>query len=65
MEDAPAGIKAGIAAGCKVIGLVTSHTLDTVLAAGPTWVVRDLTSVRLDRMESGQQILRISDTLAA
>ena len=47
LEDAPAGIRAGKAAGCKVIGLVTSHTVEEVLAAGPDWIVRDLSSVRL------------------
>lgn len=47
LEDAPAGIRAGKAAGCKVIGLVTSHSVEEVLAAGPDWVVRDLESVRV------------------
>ena len=28
LEDSPAGIQAGKAAGCKVIGLVTTHTLE-------------------------------------
>ena len=27
LEDSPAGIRAGKAAGCKVLGLVTSHTV--------------------------------------
>src|SRR5690348_5938744 len=30
LEDSPAGIASGKAAGCKVIGLVTSHTLEQV-----------------------------------
>ncbi|KAG7101807.1 Glycerol-1-phosphate phosphohydrolase 1 like protein [Verticillium longisporum] len=38
LEDAPAGIRAGKAAGCKVIGLVTSHTVDQVAAAEPDWI---------------------------
>ncbi|KAK4101682.1 HAD-like protein, partial [Parathielavia hyrcaniae] len=47
LEDSPAGIRAGKAAGCKVLAVVTSHTAEQVLAAGPDWVVRDLASVRL------------------
>jgi glycerol 3-phosphatase-1 len=47
LEDSPAGIRAGKAAGCKVLGLVTSHTAEQVVSAGPDWVVRDLASVRL------------------
>ncbi|KAK5652550.1 hypothetical protein OQA88_10311 [Cercophora sp. LCS_1] len=47
LEDSPAGIRAGKAAGCKVLGLVTSHTAEQVLSAEPDWVVRDLSSVRL------------------
>lgn len=46
-EDSPAGIRSGKAAGCKVIGLVTSHTIEQVLSAEPDWVVRDLSSVKL------------------
>ncbi|KAK4212506.1 HAD-like protein [Rhypophila decipiens] len=46
-EDSPAGIRSGKEAGCKVIGLVTSHTVEQVLSAEPDWVVRDLSSVRL------------------
>lgn len=47
LEDSPAGIQAGKAAGCKVLGLVTSHTVEQVVAAGPDWVVRDLSGVRV------------------
>lgn len=47
LEDSPAGIKAGKAAGCKVLGLVTSHTLEQVREAEPDWVVRDLESIKV------------------
>ncbi|KAH9218482.1 HAD-like domain-containing protein [Leptodontidium sp. 2 PMI_412] len=47
LEDSPAGIKAGKAAGCKVLGLVTSHTVEQVVGAGPDWVVKDLASVKV------------------
>ena len=47
LEDSPAGIRSGKEAGCKVIGVVTSHTVEQVLSAEPDWVVRDLSSVRV------------------
>ncbi|EGO52754.1 hypothetical protein NEUTE1DRAFT_91412 [Neurospora tetrasperma FGSC 2508] len=65
LEDAPAGIRAGKAAGCKVIGLVTSHTVEQVLEAGPDWVVRDLGSVKFVPESSGEGkvTLEIRDAL--
>lgn len=47
LEDSPAGIKAGKAAGCKVLAVVTSHTVEQVLAAEPDWIVKDLESVKV------------------
>src|SRR5262245_22014119 len=47
LEDSPAGIRAGKEAGCRVLGLVTSHTLGQVVEAGPDWVVRDLRDVKV------------------
>lgn len=46
LEDSPAGIRAGKQAGCKVLAVVTSHTVQQVVGAGADWVVRDLASVR-------------------
>lgn len=50
LEDSPAGIKAGKAAGCKVVGLVTSHTVEQVVGAGPDWVIKDLDSLKMVRI---------------
>jgi len=44
-EDSPAGCKAGKAAGCKVIGLATTHSIAQLKATRPDWIVRDLCSV--------------------
>ncbi|KAL2154199.1 hypothetical protein VTH82DRAFT_2875 [Thermothelomyces myriococcoides] len=63
LEDSPAGIRAGKAAGCKVLAVVTSHTVEQVLGAGPDWVVRDLSSVRLVGVEGGRVTLEIRDAL--
>ncbi|RYP53455.1 hypothetical protein DL768_001600 [Monosporascus sp. mg162] len=65
LEDSPAGIKAGKAAGCKVLGLVTSHTAEQVVAAGPDWVVRDLSSVRMVQCDGNSVMLQISDALVS
>ena len=46
LEDAPAGIRAGKAAGYKVIGLTTTHSIEQVKEAGADWIVKDLSSVR-------------------
>ncbi|KIP08522.1 hypothetical protein PHLGIDRAFT_117147, partial [Phlebiopsis gigantea 11061_1 CR5-6] len=47
IEDAPAGIRAGRAAGCKVIAVCTSHTRQQLLDSGarPDYIVEDLTRV--------------------
>ncbi|OAA61284.1 glycerol-3-phosphate phosphatase [Niveomyces insectorum RCEF 264] len=68
LEDAPAGIRAGKAAGCKVLGLLTSHTAREVIDAGPDWIVRDLTAVRVMNVERKSNnvvrtTLEISNTL--
>ncbi|KAG7419076.1 2-deoxyglucose-6-phosphate phosphatase 2 [Fusarium oxysporum f. sp. rapae] len=63
LEDSPAGIRAGRAAGCKVLGLVTSHTVEQVIAAEPDWVVRDLSSVKVLRSEGGKVTIEISNAL--
>lgn len=46
-EDAPAGVRAGKAAGCMVLGLATTHDRARLKDAGADWVVQDLTSVEL------------------
>ena len=63
LEDSPAGIRSGKAAGCKVLGLVTSHTVDQVVAAEPDWVVKDLESVKVVGYEGGKVTLEISGAL--
>ncbi|KAB5580108.1 HAD-like domain-containing protein [Coniochaeta sp. 2T2.1] len=61
LEDSPAGIRAGKEAGCLVLGLVTSHTLEQVRAAEPDWVVKDLESVKLVKSDDGSVTLEIRD----
>jgi len=63
LEDSPAGIAAGKAAGCKVLAVVTSHTVDQVLAAQPDWIVKDLRSVKVARHSQAGVELEILDAL--
>jgi len=45
VEDAPSGVGAGIAAGCRVLGVLGTHTEDELRAAGASWIVRSLEDV--------------------
>lgn len=63
LEDSPAGIRAGKAAGCKVLGLVTSHKAEQVKNADPDWVVRDLDSVKVVGWQDGIVTLEIRNGL--
>ncbi|KAI1635169.1 haloacid dehalogenase-like hydrolase [Biscogniauxia mediterranea] len=67
LEDSPAGIRSGKAAGCKVLAVVTSHTVEQVAAAEPDWIVQDLRSVKMVECSKGghgrRVTLRISDGL--
>jgi glycerol 3-phosphatase-1 len=64
LEDSPAGIRAGKAAGCKVLGVVTSHTVEQVQQAGPDWIVRDLRSLRILRNGVDGVVVEIDNGLA-
>jgi sugar-phosphatase len=57
IEDAPSGVGAGVAAGCRVLGVLGTHSAENLRAAGARWVVRTLESVRA---ESGADGLRVS-----
>ena len=62
LEDSPAGIRAGKDAGCKVLGIASTHTAGQVKAAGADWVVEDLKSVVVSKTdEDGTVTLKISN----
>lgn len=42
VEDAPSGIRAGVAAGSRVLAVCTSHTRAQLEGHGATWIVDDL-----------------------
>lgn len=57
IEDAPAGIRAGKAAGCSVLALATTHDVERLRDAGADWIVKDLDSIRvLGKKDDGWRI---------
>jgi len=63
LEDAPSGIKAGKAAGYKVLALATTHSLDKLRAAGADWIVEDLRSLKVHSVVDGKVQVEISNAL--
>jgi mannitol-1-/sugar-/sorbitol-6-phosphatase len=57
VEDAPSGVRAGVAAGCTVLGVEGTHAPEELLAAGARWVVPSLAQVRL---QSADRLLTLS-----
>ena len=53
VEDAPAGIGAGLAAGCRVLGVLGTHNLTELRAAGANWVVQTLRDVHAEVRPEG------------
>src|SRR6185437_7152349 len=47
-EDAPSGVRAGVAAGCKVLGVLGTHSAEELREAGANWIVSSLTKVRAE-----------------
>lgn len=59
IEDSPAGIEAGKAAGCKVIGLLTSHTYEQIAGSAPDWILQDLQSLKVRRNADGKIVVEM------
>lgn len=62
LEDAPAGVRSGKAAGFKVVALATTHDISTLQAAGADWIVKDMRSVRFVKYD-GKVSVEIRDAL--
>ncbi|OZJ04236.1 hypothetical protein BZG36_04232, partial [Bifiguratus adelaidae] len=65
IEDASAGVKAGIAAGMQCLGLLTTHTVEQMRAAGAHHIVKDLASVQAHRTDDGVELVIQRDSLTA
>ena len=65
VEDSPAGIRAGKAASCDVVGLATTHSIAQLRDSGPDWIVKDLQSVRFvnRNADTGEVAIEISNSL--
>ena len=65
LEDAPAGVRSGKAAGFIVVALHTTHTLDQLREAGADFIVRDMRSVVLKAWDktTGQAEMEVLDAL--
>lgn len=65
LEDAPAGVKAGKAAGYQVVALATTHEVQQLIDAGADWIVEDMRGVTLAGWDSknGQIEIEISNSL--
>lgn len=60
IEDAPAGIKSGVAAGAAVIAVCTSHTREQVEGLGAKFVVNDLEQVHVSWGDDGKMVVSVS-----
>lgn len=59
LEDAPSGVKAGKAAGFRVVALATTHKVEVLKAAGADWIVRDMRSVTLKSWDAKAKKARV------
>ena len=56
VEDAPSGVGAGVAAGCRVLGVLGTHSAEELKAAGAEWVVASLVGVTAKVVENHLEI---------
>jgi len=56
VEDAPTGVSAGKAAGCRVMGVLGTHSVEELRAAGCDWVVKSLLDVSVKPTSDGLRV---------
>jgi len=61
VEDAPAGVRAGKAAGARVVGLLPIATGSELANAGADWTVKDCGSISLVSSADGELHLKLVD----
>jgi mannitol-1-/sugar-/sorbitol-6-phosphatase len=61
VEDAPAGIRSGKAAGARIIAVQTTETNDALIELGADWIVKDCSFLSLERTaQSGDLIIKMT-----
>ncbi|KAF8897719.1 HAD-like domain-containing protein [Infundibulicybe gibba] len=55
-EDAPSGIRSGRDAGCKTVGLLTTHSQEEMEASGADFIVKNLSSVSVKMAGGGVDV---------
>ncbi|HSS97163.1 MAG TPA: HAD family hydrolase [Terriglobales bacterium] len=63
IEDAPAGVRAGKAAGARVIGLLPIATGSELASVGASWTVKDCSSISFAGVVAGELHLRLASTV--
>jgi len=63
VEDAPAGIRSGKAAGARVIGLLPIASKDELIDAGATRTVKDCSRISFVNSTNGQMHLQLAEAL--
>ena len=61
VEDAPAGVRAGKAAGARVVGVLPIATGSELANAGADWTVKDCGSISLASSANGELHLKLVD----
>jgi len=56
IEDAPSGARAGKAAGCRVLGVLGTHSAEELRAVGVDWVVESLERVKAEATADGLRL---------
>jgi len=56
VEDAPTGVGAGKAAGCRVMGVLGTHSVEELREAGCDWVVKSLLDVSVVPTSDGLRV---------
>ena len=57
IKEAPAGIRAGRAAGLKVLAVATTHGLEELVEAGEDWIVADLSCVSVKNVGKNSLVM--------
>jgi sugar-phosphatase len=60
VEDAPSGVGAGVAAGCRVLGVLGTHTVSDLQEAN--WVTASLEEVRVTAKAAGLELCFVPES---